>query len=103
MTRRAAPAVLAALALVACGRVGAPVPPEVRLPRPVADLAASVGDGAIQLTWSNPTHRADNTRLRELGVARVFRHESTEGTEPKPAMLSRGRIVGYTEIGTIPL
>ncbi|HSE91718.1 MAG TPA: hypothetical protein VLF19_00300, partial [Methylomirabilota bacterium] len=49
------------------------------------------------------THRADNTRLRELGVARVFRHESAEGTEPKPAMLSRGRIVGYTEIGTIPL
>ncbi|MGH7392383.1 MAG: fibronectin type III domain-containing protein [Candidatus Rokuibacteriota bacterium] len=103
MTRRGAPAVLAALALVACGKIGPPVPPEVRLPRAVADLAASVGDGAIQLTWSNPIRRADNTRLRDLGAARVFRHEAAGGAEPRPAMLSRGRIVGYAEVGTIPL
>lgn len=103
MTRRAARAAVAALVLVACGKVGPPVPPEVRLPQAVTDLTASVGDGGVQLAWSNPTRRADNSRLRDLGVVRVFRHESAAGAEPRPAMLSRGRIAGYTEVGTIPL
>lgn len=94
---------VAALLLIACGKVGPPVPPEVRLPRAATDLSASVGDRAIQLVWTNPTHRVDNTRLHDLAVVRVFRVETAAGAEPKPAMLSRGRIVGYTEVGTIPL
>jgi len=103
VTRRRVVPTLAALVLVACGKVGPPVPPEVRLPRPVADLAASVADGTVNLGWTNPTHRADSTRLRDLAVARVFRHASPEGVEPRPAMLARGRIPGYEEVGTIPL
>jgi hypothetical protein len=103
MPRLAPAALLAALLVAACGRVGAPVPPETRLPRPVTDLTAGVRDSTIELAWTNPTQRADGSRLRDLVRARVFRHESAAGAEPRPALLSRGRIAGYTEIATIPL
>ncbi len=79
------------------------MPPEVRLPQPVTDLTASVGAGVVQLTWTTPARRADNSRLRDLGVARVFRHESSPGAEPRPALLSGRHIAGYAEVGTIPL
>ena len=74
MIRRTVLAALAALAFAACGKVGPPVAPEVRLPRAVTDLTASVSDIGIQLAWTNPTHRVDNSRLRELSIARVFRY-----------------------------
>lgn len=103
VARRVALAALAALVLGACGKVGPPVPPEVRLPRAVTDLTATVGEGVVQLAWTNPSRRADNSRLRDLAGARVFRHETGDGAPPRPAILSRGRINGYTEVGTIPL
>jgi len=100
--RRGALAALLGLALAACGRVGPPVPPETRLPVAVADLRAVVRDGAVELTWTNPTRRADGSKLT-LDVARVFRHEASADAPEKPALLSRGRVAGYAEIATIPL
>lgn len=93
----------AALALGACGKSGPPVAPETRLPRPVTDLTAVVQDGATELAWTNPTRRADGSRLRDLALARVFRSEDSGAGEPKPALLSRGRVSGYTEIATVRL
>jgi hypothetical protein len=101
--RRVALGLALALALGACGRKGPPVAPEFRLPQPVVDLRGEVSDGAIALSWTNPEHRADNTRLRDLAVARVFRAEDAGTGEPKPALLARGRIAGYTELATIRL
>jgi hypothetical protein len=94
---------LAVLAGAACGKKGPPIYPEMRLPRPVADLAGLVEDGAIQLTWTNPRQRADGTRLRALGAAHVFRYETAGDDEPKVAVLERGRVAWYTEVGTIRL
>lgn len=103
MTRRLAALALAGLALAACGKKGPPVPPEGRLPRPVMDLTGSVADGAIELQWTNPGRRADNTRLRDLAAARLYRVEDPGDGEPKPALLRRGTIAGYEERASVPL
>jgi predicted small lipoprotein YifL len=94
---------LAVAALVACGKVGPPVPPEDRVPQPVHDLRAVIQDGAVALAWTNPTRRADNTRLRDLVTARVYRVEDEGIGDPKPALLMRRRITGYTEVARIDL
>jgi hypothetical protein len=69
----------------------------------VADLRGEIRSDAIELSWTNPERRADNTRMRDLVVARLYRAEGAGRGEPKAALLSRGRIVGYTELATIPL
>jgi predicted small lipoprotein YifL len=101
--RRALLLALVLLGLVACGKKGPPVAPERRLPSPVADLAATVEGSAIILTWSNPRTRAEGTRLKDLAVIRVYRREDAGDGEPKPAVLSWGKVVGYDEIAALRL
>jgi hypothetical protein len=96
-------AVLILVGLGACGRKGPPVAPERRLPQPVADLRGLVREGAVELTWTAPRRRVDNTRLIDLGRARVFRAEDAGQGEPKPALLSHDRIAGYSEVGSVDL
>lgn len=94
--------VVMALGLGACGRKGPPVAPGVRVPRPVTGLSGLVEeDGSIHLGWTNPSRRTDNVRLRDLATARVFRAEDNGTGEPRPAILSRGRVAGYTDLLTI--
>ena len=98
--------VIAAVVLVvlgACGRKGAPVAPERRVPQPVTDLHGLVREGGIELTWSVPRRRVDQTRLIDPDAARVFRTEDAGQGDPKPALLSNDRIAGYTEVGTVRL
>jgi hypothetical protein len=103
--RAAAGVVLLALAtsagLAACGKKGPPVAPELRLPIPVADLAATVEGDHVVLTWSNPASRADGTRLRDVSQVTVHRREESDGVPPKPAMLSGREVVGYQEAARI--
>lgn len=104
--RALAPALVAVLvvgAFVACGRKGPPVAPEHRAPQPVSDLRGVVREGAIELAWSVPDRRMDDTKLTNPGLARVFRTDDAGQGDPKSALLSNNRIAGYTEIGTIPL
>lgn len=103
MIRRLVLLVLVAAALGACGKKGLPVSPEQRIPRPVTGLTATVRQGAIEVVWSNPTRRSDNTRLTDLIVARIYRNEDGGAGEPKPALLSRGRILGYPELASVNL
>ena len=93
-------AALVLLALPACGRKGTPVAPERRLPQPVADLRGVVRDGGIELTWSVPDRRVDNTRLIDPGLARVFRAADTGQGDPRLALLKDDRVAGYTEVAT---
>jgi hypothetical protein len=104
--RALAPVLAAALVLVAlgaCGRKGAPVAPERRVPQPVTDLTGLVREESIELAWSVPRRRVDGTRLLDVAVARVFRIEDDGRGDPRPALLSNDRIAGYTELATVPL
>ena len=104
--RALAPVLAAALVLVAlgaCGRKGPPVAPERRVPQPVGDLTGLVREQTIELAWSVPRRRVDSTRLLDTGVARVFRTDDAGQGDPRPALLSNGRIAGYTELATVQL
>jgi len=96
-------AVALALAIGACGRKGAPVAPERRVPMQVIDLEGVLRNGVVELTWTAPRRRADNTRLIDPGVSRLYRTEDSGQGEPRPAMLVDDRIVGYKEIASFKL
>jgi len=96
-------AALAVCALGACGRAGPPVVPEIRVPMAISDLRGAVEDGAITLAWTNPQRRVDQTRVRDLSEARLYRTEDDGVVPPKPALLVAGKIAGYREIAVIPL
>jgi len=95
------PALLAVLALGACGKKATPVNPALRVPAPIADLRSEVHDASVDVTWTNPTRRADNSKLRDIVAARVYRTEDDGVGDPRPALLVRGRIAGYTELLTL--
>ncbi len=86
-----------------CGKKGPPVEPERRVPAAPTALQGSVQDDGIVLTWTDPTTRADGSRLRDLELVRLFRHQDADGGPLKPAMLASGRVVGYEEVATIKL
>lgn len=90
-------------AAAACGRKGAPVAPELRTPQPVSDLRAAVRAGAVELAWTNPRRRADNSRLAGLVLARVYRVVDDGRGDPKPAILDGDRVPGWTEVAVIRL
>jgi hypothetical protein len=100
---RAGIALLVASTLVGCGKTGPPVAPERRLPVAVSDLSGLVEGTTLVLTWSNPGTRVDGSRLKDLATIRIYRREETGDGEPKPALLSWGKVVGYDEIATIRL
>jgi hypothetical protein len=91
------------VALAACGRVGPPVAPQLREPRPATELSATVDAGLIELSWANPERRIDNSPLRDLALVRLFRVEDTGAGEPRSALRSRGQIAGYEEVATVRL
>jgi fibronectin type 3 domain-containing protein len=88
---------------VGCGKKGLPVAPERRLPAAATALAAAVEGPGIDLHWVNPDRRVDGSPLRDLAVINVFRRAEEPGADVKPAMLARGRVVGYDRIATIRL
>jgi hypothetical protein len=94
---------LIALAVLGCGKKGPPVAPERRLPNAPAGLQAVIEGSTVVVTWTNPTQRFDGTRLRDLATLRLYRREESGTGEPKPAMLSGSRVVGYDEMATIRL
>lgn len=104
--RRHAAALAVALVLVAlgaCGRRGNPVPPETRVPQAVSDLSAVVREGGVEVAWTVPRRRADNSRILEPGIARLYRVDDAGAGDPRPAILHDDRVRGYTEISTFRL
>jgi fibronectin type 3 domain-containing protein len=88
-------------AAIGCGKRGAPVAPERRLPATASGLTAAVESRAVTLTWTNPERRADGSPLRDLETIRVFRRAEQPEAPLKPAMLTRGRVAGYEQIAAI--
>jgi fibronectin type 3 domain-containing protein len=103
VTRRRALALAAValgLAIGACGRKGPPVAPELRVPMAVSDLEGILRDGLVELVWSAPRRRVDNSLIVEPAMTRLYRIEDSGQGEPRPAMLVDDRVVGYKEIGS---
>ena len=93
--------VLAAGALVACGKRGPPVAPETRVPARSTALRGAVEDQSIVVSWTGPATRVDGSRLRAVTLYKLHRREEAPNGPPKSAMLSSGRIVGYEQIAAI--
>ncbi|HYB40380.1 MAG TPA: fibronectin type III domain-containing protein [Candidatus Methylomirabilis sp.] len=101
--RRLLAAALVGLALAACGKKGPPVVPESRFPLPPTPQQTYIDDGAIVIRWSNPSARVDGSPLRDLSAVRLFRREDSGAGPLKPAVISRGRVVGYEPVTSFKL
>ena len=70
-------ALTAVMCLSACGTPGAPRPPSLELPRPVADLAATRQGDKVTLTWTAPRETTDKQNIRHPGPVRICRGVNT--------------------------
>jgi hypothetical protein len=80
---------------------GPPVAPELRVPAGPTGLHGAVDEQSVVVGWTGPGTRVDGSRLRAIALYKLYRREEADGGEPKSAMLSSGRVVGYDEIAVI--
>src|SRR4051812_48422590 len=59
------------LLLTGCGRVGAPLPPLIRIPERVTDLAVRQEGNDLVLTWTNPARYIDGSEATDLGKIQI--------------------------------
>ncbi|MCK6555252.1 hypothetical protein L6Q96_11845 [Candidatus Binatia bacterium] len=74
-------------AVAACGRKGAPRPPQDVVPASITDLTATQTPTGIELAWSRPTTFADGKRLQELAGFAVDRWTEV-GADAPPGRLA---------------
>ena len=97
------PTVLAiGFVLTGCGTPGAPMPPSLHLPDPVANLSASRAGNQVSLTWTMPRRNTDKLLLEGNLPVRVCRKEDAGACAPVPAnlLLAPGAAGSFTE--TLP-
>ncbi|MGD0547818.1 MAG: fibronectin type III domain-containing protein [Terracidiphilus sp.] len=82
MHRFAGAGLAAALTFAGCGTPGAPQPPSLNLPEPVADLAASRAGNQVALTWTMPKRNTDKLLLKGNIAVHLCRKEATGACEP---------------------
>src|SRR5262245_11003934 len=51
---------------MACGKVGDPLPPFIRIPQPINDLAVHQSGHDLVLTWTNPARNIDDSAATDL-------------------------------------
>src|SRR5262245_49010455 len=54
------------LLLTGCGRAGAPLPPFIRIPERITDLAVRQDGNSIVLTWTNPAKYIDGSQATDV-------------------------------------
>lgn len=84
-------ALMLMVALVACGRTGPVVAPELVHPKPPADVFATAMPDGVQLRWARPSQYTSGKRMRDLGSFIIERATDT------------GTTLEFTEIGTVTL
>jgi hypothetical protein len=65
--------------LAGCGTPGAPLPPSLKLPDLVADLAATRTGNRVSLAWTMPKKNTDKLLLKDNVTVRVCRKEGAGG------------------------
>jgi hypothetical protein len=66
-------ALLSTAVLAGCGAPGAPLPPSLELPKPVADLRAVRKGDKVHLSWMVPTETTDGQSVRHWGPTQICR------------------------------
>src|SRR5688572_15264688 len=64
------------LLLAGCGKVGDPLPPFIRIPQAVSDLAARQDGRNLILSWTNPAMYVDGSAATDLGQGQVRSNDS---------------------------
>lgn len=64
----------------ACGKVGEPQPPFIRIPQPVTDLAVRQNGNQLILTWTNPARNIDGSAATDLSRVHIRSGEATIAT-----------------------
>ena len=59
------------LILTGCGKVGAPLPPFIRIPERVIDLAVRQDGNNLILTWTNPATYVDGSEATDLAQIQI--------------------------------
>jgi hypothetical protein len=59
------------LILTGCGKVGAPLPPFIRIPERVTDLAVRQDGNDLILTWTNPATYVDGSEATDLSQIQI--------------------------------
>jgi fibronectin type 3 domain-containing protein len=59
------------LLITGCGKVGAPLPPFIRVPEPVTDLKVRQDGNDLILTWTNPATYIDGSEVTDLGQIQI--------------------------------
>lgn len=95
-------AVLILAGVSGCGTPGAPLPPSLKLPDRVTDLAAVRTGNQVTLTWKMPRKNTDKVLLRGNIPARVCRMQEDTLCEPAPGSLSFQPGVDATFSETLP-
>ena len=70
-----------ALTLAGCGTPGAPLPPSLKLPEPVTNLAAVRTGNQVALTWTMPKKNTDKIPIKGSIPVRVCRREASGACE----------------------
>jgi len=81
-------AVSTAAYVTGCGTPGAPLPPSLKLPDPVTNLAAVRTGNQVLLTWTMPKKNTDKMLIKGNIPVRVCRKEGSGACETVPANLS---------------
>ncbi len=76
--------VVSLLLCTACAKVGEPLPPEIRIPRPAVDLLARQLADRVVLTVSLPGQNTDGSPVTTLREVEVFRAIESREQMPDP-------------------
>lgn len=85
--------------LSGCGTPGAPQPPSLNLPDPVADLSAIRTGDQVALTWTMPKRNTDKTPVKAAVAARICRREGVGPCNPvgPDLMVAAGKPASFTD------
>lgn len=84
-------AVILLLTLVACGKEGPPLPPEIRIAERTTDLKAEQEGEVAVLRWSYPSLTTAGDNLSDIEAIEVWRATLPKGQEPPPPMTAQDR------------